>query len=64
MWIVQEKPQDRPKEIIMNWIFDVYSNVYKTAMMRLEDAQHYLAIAEKVDQGRSGPMMNRLAKRR
>ena len=62
--IVQEKPQDRPKEINMNWIFDAYSNVYKTAMMRVEDAQHYFAAAEKMDQSRSAPMMNRLAKRR
>lgn len=48
----------------MNWILDAYSNVYKTAMMRVAEVPHYLAIAEKMDQGRSGPMMNRLAKRR
>ena len=47
----------------MNWIFNAYSNVYNTAMMRVADAQHYAAIAKKMDERRAGPMMNRLFKR-
>lgn len=48
----------------MNWIFDAYSNVYSTAMMRVADMQHYAAIAKKLDERRSVPMMNRLFGRR
>ena len=48
----------------MNWIVDAYSNVYKTAMMRVAEVPQYLAVAEKMDQARSAPMMNRLGKKR
>jgi hypothetical protein len=64
IWVVEEKPKERPKEIVMNWILDAYSNVYKTAMMRVAEVPQYLAAAEKMEQTRSGPMMNRLGKKR
>ena len=48
----------------MNWILDTYSNVYSTAMMRVSEMQHYAAIAKKMDERRSAPMMNRLFGRR
>ncbi|MFN0192599.1 MAG: hypothetical protein ACKVP5_11600 [Aestuariivirga sp.] len=30
----------------MNWIFDTYSNVYKTAMMQAENHDHHAASAK------------------
>jgi hypothetical protein len=29
----------------MNWIFDTYSNVYKTAMMQSQNTGHHVASA-------------------
>ncbi len=48
----------------MNWILDTYSNVYSTAMMRVAEVQHIAAVAKKMDERRSVPMMNRLFGRR
>lgn len=35
----------------MKWVFDTYSNVYATAMMQTQSADHHAAIAKK---GRDG----------
>ena len=48
----------------MNWILDTYSNVYSTVMMRVAEVQHTAAVAKKMDERRSVPMMNRLFGRR
>jgi hypothetical protein len=30
----------------MNWVFDMYSNVYQTAMMQPQNGQHNAAVAK------------------
>jgi hypothetical protein len=43
---VQEKPPERPRRDIMNWILDTYSNVYHTAMMQSQAEKHDAAPAK------------------
>ncbi len=40
----------------MNWIFDTYSNLYTTAMMREQNHEHHAATAKEPTRGRYLPM--------
>ena len=36
----------------MNWVFDTYSNVYSTAMMRTQSTAHHAATAKEREHGK------------
>lgn len=47
----------------MNWILDTYSNVYQTAMMQSNDAEHYAAPAKERVNARRNPLFGLLKRR-
>jgi hypothetical protein len=47
----------------MNWIFDTYSTVYKTAMMQTESGAHHAASAKRRDIARRSGVFGLFASR-
>lgn len=47
----------------MNWVFDTYSNVYSTAMMQTQSADHHAATAKESRHGKRRSILGLFGRR-